>query len=421
MAVERRSIEVVADWADLGGPVRMGVLHATPSRGKEIFSFEYDEGWLASKHALVLDPSLRLYQGPQHAPFGRENFGVFLDSSPDRWGRVLLQRREAQLARGEKRRERSLLELDYLLGVYDGHRLGGLRFRRAGGAFLDDNTELASPPWTSLRELEQASLHLERDGAERDPKYGAWLQMLIAPGRSLGGARPKASVLDKQQRLWIAKFPSANDDVDVGAWETVVHNLAKKAGIVVADGRCDVFGKKHHTFLTRRFDRTDDSERRHFASAMTMLERSDGDAGASYVDLAGVLTQHGARASADLEQLWRRIVLFVCVSNVDDHLRNHGFLLEKKGWALAPAYDMNPVADGEGLTLNISETDNSQNIELVLDVAKHFRVKPTAAKAIVADVTKAVRGWRAEAKRLGIGRAEQDRMARAFRVADAAV
>lgn len=419
MTAERRSIEVVADWVGLDGPTRMGLLHATPSRGKEIFAFEYDEAWLASKHALALDPSLRLHQGPQHAPVGRDNFGVFLDSSPDRWGRVLLQRREAQLAREDKRRERNLRELDYLLGVYDGHRLGALRFRRAGGPFLDDNTELSSPPWTSLRELEQASLHLERDGAERDPEYGKWLRMLIAPGRSLGGARPKASVLDTKGRLWIAKFPSANDDVDIGAWESVVHTLANKAGVVVADGKREKFGKKHHTFLTRRFDRTEDGERVHFASAMTMLERSDGEAGASYIDLAGVITQQGAHAPRDLEQLWRRIVFFVCISNVDDHLRNHGFLLEKKGWSLAPAYDMNPVAHGDGLTLNISETDNAQDLELVLDVAKHFRVKSTAAKSIMGEVTKAVQGWRAEAQKAGIARAEQDRMANAFRVADA--
>lgn len=431
MAAERRTVEVIADWAGIGGPMRMGFLHATPSRGKEIFAFEYDEAWLASKHALVLDPSLRLHQGPQHAPVGRDNFGVFLDSSPDRWGRVLLQRREAQLAREERRRERPLLELDYLLGVYDGHRLGALRFRRPGGPFLDDNSELASPPWTSLRELEQASLHLERAGAEHNPKYGKWLRMLIAPGRSLGGARPKASVLDTKKRLWIAKFPSASDDVDVGAWESIVHTLAKKAGVVVADGKCEQVGrasgqtetnrgKQHHTFLTRRFDRTDDGGRVHFVSAMTMLERSDGEAGASYIDLAGVITQHGARAPADLEQLWRRIVFFVCVSNVDDHPRNHGFLLEKKGWSLAPAYDMNPVAHGDGLTLNISETDNAQDVELVLDVAKHFRVKPTTAKTILGEVTKAVQGWCAEAKKAGITRAEQDRMANAFRIADAA-
>jgi len=247
-----------------------------------------------------------------------------------------MQRREAQRARTEGRRERTLVESDYLLCVYDGHRLGGLRFRIDGGPFLDDNFELPSPPWTSLRELEHASLQLERVGVERDPSYGKWLSMLIAPGRSLGGARPKASVLDTKKRLWIAKFPSANDTEDIGAWVSVAHALAEKAGVGVAGAECKRFGKKHHTFLSRRFDRTDAGERIHFASAMTMLERGDGEEGASYIDLAGVLSQRGAHAPRDLEQLWRRIVFFICISNVDDHLRNHGFLLEKKGWALAP-------------------------------------------------------------------------------------
>ncbi len=418
MTVERRGVEVFADWAGLGGPMRMGSLHATPARGKEIFSFEYDRAWLASKHALELDPALVLHAGPQYAAVGRENFGVFLDSSPDRWGRVLMQRREALLARAQKRRERTLRELDYLLGVYDGHRLGALRFRVEGGPFLDDNTELASPPWTSLRELEQASRHLERDGAERDPAYAKWLRMLVAPGRSLGGARPKASVLDEQEQLWIAKFPSARDADDIGAWERVVHALAANAGVVVAQGRCERFGKRHHTFLTRRFDRGVAGERLHFASAMTMLERSAGEAGTSYLDLASVLIQRGAHPARDLEQLWRRIVFFVCVSNVDDHLRNHGFLRENKGWALAPAYDMNPVAHGDGLTLNISETDNAQDVALVLDVAEHFRVKPERAKKILGEVRVAVRSWRKEAKRVELSKAEQDRMAPAFRVSE---
>jgi serine/threonine-protein kinase HipA len=418
MAAERRTVEVLADWAGLGGPMRMGSLHATPSRGKEIFSLEYDRAWLDSGHALELDPALRLHPGPQYAAAGGESFGAFLDSSPDRWGRVLLQRREAQLARTEKRRARTLLELDYLLGVYDGHRLGALRFRFEDGPFLDDNKELASPPWTSLRDLEQASLHLERDDAEHHAAYGKWLRMLVAPGRSLGGARPKASVLDKHQRLWIAKFPSTNDSDDIGAWESVVHALAQKAGVVVAGSQCQRFGKSgHHTFLTRRFDRSASGERIHFTSAMTMLERSDGDAGASYLDLVGVLTQRGAHAPRDLEQLWRRIAFFVCVSNVDDHLRNHGFLLERKGWSLAPAYDMNPVAHGNGLTLNVSETDNAQDLALVLDVAKHFRVKTKRTKEILDEVSTAVRDWRNEAKRAGISRAGQDRMATAFRIA----
>jgi serine/threonine-protein kinase HipA len=203
MALERRSVEVHADWQALGGATRMGVLYATPVRGKETFSFEFDEAWLELSHARSLDPALRLGPGPQYLAAGRENFGLFLDSAPDRWGRGLMQRREAQLSREHGRKERRLLELDYLLGVYDGHRLGGLRFRIGAGPYLDDDSELASPPWTSLRELEQASLRLEDDDADT-AESGKWLRLLVAPGRSLGGARPKASVVDESGQLWLA-------------------------------------------------------------------------------------------------------------------------------------------------------------------------------------------------------------------------
>jgi serine/threonine-protein kinase HipA len=410
---------VWADWRGLTHPTQVGVLHATPSRGKEIFSFEYDRAWLDAGHAHSLDPALQLVRGPQYVATGGENFGVFLDSSPDRWGRVLLQRREAQLAREIRRSERKLFELDYLLGVYDGHRMGALRYRVGDGPFLDDNTELASPPWTSLRELEQASLALERPGAERDPSYGKWLRMLIAPGRSLGGARPKASVIDERGRLWIAKFPSGQDSDDIGGWEGVAHALADRAGITTAESTSRRFGSPHHTFLARRFDRADPQARIHFASAMTLLQRADGDV-ASYLDLVELIMQRGAHPARDLEQLWRRVVFFMCISNIDDHLRNHGFLLEPAGWSLAPAYDMNPVATAGGLTLNVSETDNAQDLALARDVAKLFRVSAKRANEIISEVITAVRGWRAVAKKLGLSRSAQDRMAAAFQVAEAA-
>jgi serine/threonine-protein kinase HipA len=417
VALERRTVEVWADWQGLPHVTQVGALHATPSRGKEIFSFEYARGWLDAGHAQSLDPALQLVRGPQYVATGRENFGVFLDSSPDRWGRVLMQRREAHLARETKRSERKLFELDYLLGVYDRHRLGALRYRLGDGPFLDDNTELASPPWTSLRELEQASLALERPGAERDPAYGKWLRKLIAPGRSLGGARPKASVVDERRQLWIAKFPSGGDADDIGAWEGVLHTLAHRAGIVTAESASRRFGSQHHTFLVRRFDRAGELSRIHFASAMTLLERADGDV-ASYLDLVELIAQRGAHPARDLEQLWRRIVFFMCVSNIDDHLRNHGFLLEPAGWSLAPAYDMNPVATAGGLTLNISETDNAQDLGLARDVAKLFRLTPKRANEIITDVIGAVRGWRIGAKKLGLSRSAQDRMAAAFQVAE---
>ena len=260
------SMEVVADWVGLGGPRLMGHLTVTPTRGKEVFAFEYDRKWLSTAARQQLDPSLVLYKGPQYPAKNRQNFGVFLDSAPDRWGRVLMRRREAQLAREQGRAERRLLESDYLLGVHDGHRMGALRFRM-DGRFLDDNDELASPPWTSLRELEHASFQLERQGVEHDPEYGRWLRMLIAPGGSLGGARPKASVRDQRDRLWIAKFPSRNDEDDIGAWEHVVQELARLAGVLVPEAQLRCFGSRrgggpvHHTFLSRRFDRTNAGER----------------------------------------------------------------------------------------------------------------------------------------------------------------
>jgi len=418
MAAERRTVEVWADWIGLAAPARIGFVHAIPGRGKQVLAFEYDRSWLELGPAPHLDPGIHATLGIQYPSAGRDSFGVFEDASPDRWGRVLMQRREAQLAREAKRVPRKPLELDYLLGVYDGHRMGGLRFRVADGAYLDDNADLASPPWTSLRELEQASLHLEDQDAERDPKYSTWLRMLIAPGRSLGGARPKASVVSPDGALWLAKFPSRDDERDVGGWESVLHSLARHAGIDTTEARSQKFGSRHHTFIARRFDRAPNGRRLHFASAMTMLDRRDGDEPASYLDIANFLRQTGAHAARDLEQLWRRIVFFMCVSNIDDHLRNHGFLLEPKGWVLAPAYDMNPSTDGEGLILNVSETDNAQDLELAREVAKHFRVKTKKqAEEIIREVQQAVRRWPTEAAAKKISRSERDRMAPAFRLA----
>lgn len=412
----QRSIEVWADWTELDEPAFMGTLYATPARGKEIFSFEYDDNWLTGAAVQTIDPSLGFFRGPQYAPSDQDNFGVFLDSCPDRFGRVLMLRREAQLARSENRKERQLLESDYLLGVHDSHRMGGLRFRTSkDGPFLDDNKDMASPPWASLRELEQVSLKLERDNAQDDPDYAKWLRMLIAPGGSLGGARPKASVVDEKGSLWIAKFPSRRDDDDVGAWEGVVRELAARAGLQVATAQTRKFGSHHHTFLAKRFDRMSDGKRRHFASAMALLQRSDdATSGASYLELAELIMKSGSRTDGDLEELWRRIVFFICVANTDDHLRNHGFLLEPSGWSLAPAYDMNPNPHGAGLKLNISETDNAQDLNLARDVAPFFRVKDARASEIVGKVSSAVRGWRSIAKKFGLSRDEQERMTRAF-------
>ena len=412
-------IWVYADWKPMEVPHLVGKLFSQRVRGKEIFSFEYNETWLrASQAKLYLDPILGLFKGKQYLPEGRSNFGVFLDSAPDRWGRLLMRRREAWQAKWEGREEKLLFETDYLLGVFDGHRMGGLRFKlEQDGAFLNSHQKMATPPWTSLRELEYASLQLEKEDAINDPAYAKWLGMLIDPGSSLGGARPKASVLDEKGNLWIAKFPSSTDDKNTGAWEMVLHELAKVCGIHVPDARLQQFSGKHHTFLSKRFDRTKD-KRIHFASAMTLLGYQDGadfHDGLSYLDIVAFIIQQGASVKADLEQLWRRVVFNILVSNTDDHLRNHGFLLTNNGWQLSPAYDMNPNERGSGLTLNISENSNEQDISLALETAKHYKIKNEEAAKILNDMQCEMAKWRTVAKRLGISSGEMEQTKRAFR------
>ena len=420
--VPKKNIIVYADWIGLSEPTLIGTLHVIPSRGKEIFSFEYDAEWLNNHATHTIDPALQLFHGAQYPSQDQENFGVFLDSSPDRWGRFLMHRREARRARDENLPIKKLLASDYLLGVYDEYRMGALRFKtEKNGPFLDDNRLTAAPPWTELRTIESACLAIEKKDAEKKSHYQQWLNMLIAPGGSLGGARPKACVLDKTQHPWIAKFPRQSDEYDIGAWEMIVHRLALHAKISVPDAKIEKFNSRHHTFLSKRFDRHK-SQRIHFASAMTLLNHTDGDdatSGASYLELVEFILRMGARVEQDLEQLWRRIVFNICVSNVDDHLRNHGFIFDPAhGWFLSPAYDMNPIADGDGLKLNISETDNAQDLELAKNVAGLFRITSINANKIIREVIKSVKAWRLEAEKIGISKREQDHMAPAFRMTE---
>ena len=410
---------VYADWDGLQSSQLIGTLSATYSRGKEIFSFAYDREWLKSPHVQAIDPDLGLYPGTQYLREEKSNFGVFLDSSPDRWGRVLMDRRESILARMENRQRRNLNESDYLLGVFDEQRMGALRFKeQASGAFLNDNRAFATPPWTSIRELEQASYQLENEMITNDSETLKWLNLLLAPGSSLGGARPKAGVRNEDGSLWIAKFPSREDRYDMGVWEMIVNELAQMAGLNVVHAIAKTFNSKHHTFLSRRFDRTTNGKRLHFASAMTLLGYSDGVSfkdGASYLEIAEFITQKGANVVHDLEELFRRIVFFICICNTDDHLRNHGFLLTSGGWVLSPAYDMNPNPKGTGLKLNISAHDNSLDLTLAIDVAPFFRLTKDKAAAIIQHTVHVVSRWRLLAAKYKLSRDEQDTMYPAFR------
>ena len=415
----KRVVFVYADWEGLKGPILMGTLSATHLRGKEIFSFEYNNDWLKSEYLQILDPDLQLYSGLQYLQDEtKSNFGIFLDSSPDRWGRILMRRREAALARQEQRTPSNLYETDYLLGVYDGNRMGGIRFKLdQEGSFLNNNKENATPPWTSIRELEQISLRLEDDDVINDPDYLKWLNMLVVPGSSLGGARPKASVIDNNGSLWIAKFPSKNDQSDIGGWEIVTYELAIAAGINMIESQAKKFSSNNHTFLTKRFDRTENGSRIHFASAMTLLGHVDGEdssEGLSYLELAEFITLNGVKINEDLEQLWRRIVFSICVSNTDDHLRNHGFILTSQGWVLSPAYDINPVETGNGLKLNITENDNALDLKLALEVCIYFRLSQKRAEEIIEEVKSSIKNWRKIASKYGISNAEQELKSRAF-------
>lgn len=416
-ADQQKEIFVYADWYG-GEPLLIGKLYADGKRGKQVFSFAYEEKWLLeSKFHVMLDPDLSLFSGRKYVPMDKSMFGIFADSCPDRWGRLLMRRREAITARREKRKPRLLGELDFLLGVYDLSRMGALRFaEREGGPFLSNDRELAAPPWTTLRKLESASVAFENDESGLEEK---WLNQLLAPGSSLGGARPKATVQAPDGALWIAKFPSRHDEYNVGAWEMAVHELAKKCGLNVPDAKAETFSKSGSTFLIKRFDR-EGEKRIHFASAMTLLGKTDGASGvdgAGYLDIASFIQEHGALPKEDLTELWKRIVFNMAVSNTDDHLRNHGFVLSEKGWRLSPLYDVNPCIYGDSLSLNVSEYDSTIDYGLALETAGFYGLKKKEAEKMVSGIRKIVKeNWQAEARAQGLGRGAIEYMRPAFEI-----
>lgn len=419
-------IEVCADWEGLDGPQRLGWLHARSKGAVEKFEYEHDPKALANPllSQVQIDPSIYPYEGSQYPADGRDMFGVFGDSCPDRWGRLLMKRRlERDIRDGVLPKGTILRESDYLLGVHDQYRVGALRYRlNDEGAFLDDQDNVAAPPFVAIADLERASQALERDPDNTSLAGRDWLRMLIAPGGSLGGARPKASVADGAGHLWIAKFPSTRDEYDVGGWEMVVNALAKACGINVAQGAAQRYASPHHCFRVKRFDRTQRGSRLHFASAMTLTGHVDGEdasTGVSYLELAEILMRFGSEPNSDLKELWTRIVFNILVSNTDDHLRNHGFILNPgNGWRLSEAYDLNPVPTGDGLKLNITAADNALDLELAREVAEFFRLPLLVADEIIADCKNVVSQWSNIAQAVGLGSREQGYMAPAFAISE---
>ncbi len=410
----KTDIYVYAHWKEMPEPKVIGILSAQQAKGKKAFSFEYDLNWLKTEKKFLLDPDIQFYGGPQY-PNQKENFGIFLDSMPDTWGRTLMKRREAQQAKEKNEKSKTLYDIDFLLGVYDESRMGALRFKTdPNGDFLDNNKTASTPPWSSIRELQNAAENFENDEDNDDVKK--WLSVLMAPGSSLGGARPKANILDIDKSLWIAKFPSKNDTTDKAAWEYLAYQLAIKAGIEMSPCRIEKIAGKHNTFFTKRFDR-ENGERIHFASAMTMTGNNEDtikDNQASYLDIAMFISNYGANIEANLHQLWRRIIFNIAISNTDDHLRNHGFILTKEGWILSPAYDLNPSIDKDGLSLNIDTDNNALDFELAKGVGIYFRLNETEMNSIISEITKAVSNWKNTASQIGISRTEQELMGSAF-------
>jgi serine/threonine-protein kinase HipA len=377
----------------------------------ESASFEYSREWRKSPDSFALEPTLKLGEGSFHTPKGKSLFGSIGDSAPDRWGRVLMKRLEARNAKEEKRARRLLHDSDYLLMVNDFARQGALRFaEKEGGPFLATDTDAAIPPMVEIGRLLAASDRiLENKELDQDIKD------LVTPGASLGGARPKASIVDTDGKLMIAKFPSINDEWDVELWEYLAFRMAAKAGIPTPDVRLEKVGGRN-VLLLDRFDRQD-VKRIPFLSAMSMLGYSDGDRG-SYLEIAEVLGQHGASTTEDLKDLWRRIVFNIMVSNVDDHLRNHGFLYAgSAGWRLSPIYDLEPTPEHEKprvLHTFIDLDDGTASLELAYSVVEEFGLKLTDAKAIAKDVATATKTWAKDAAQLGASKDEIELMRSAF-------
>ena len=406
-----KKLFVYADFDWLKEAELVGELGYESLRGSDSYSFKFADSWIKKYNAIALSDDLNNYPGIQYTQPEKDIFGCFADALPDRWGRTLFLRREQILAQEENRPVRRLSSFDFLTGIDDHSRMGGFRFKETpDGEFINTDNTLRVPPLTDLRELIAASQEIERsEGANIIPEK-KWITQLVQPGSSLGGARPKANVIDENHNIFMAKFPSLNDDYDVGIWEHFCHLLAKNSGINAAETKVITTNDKHHTLLSHRFDRTYAGRRIHFASAMTLLGLNDGDnatTGHGYIDIVDFIISGCTDVDANLRELFRRVAFNICVGNSDDHFRNHGFLLTAKGWTLSPAYDMNPTLN-DHQSLLINNKTNTADLSILLDSCDEYMLTHEVAKGIIEEVLEAVKGWRTLANRLGIAKREMN-------------
>lgn len=405
--------KIIHLFLSLDEEIYLGKLYVGNIKGKDVFSIELSSDYLKSKYSKEkFDPEIENYIGRQYMSTDKAIFGFLSDASPDRWGRVLIRKKESELAKKENRKPRQLSEVDYLLGVYDESRMGALRLKLDyDGDFLASSKEEIVPPWVYLRTLEEYAVRFDND-EEIDDK---WIKNLLLPGSSLGGARPKATVYSPSGDLWIAKFPSKKDNYDVGAWEAVAYDLAKICGLNISDFKVEKFSKYGTTFLTKRFDRNG-KRRLHFISFMTLLNAKDGESeNYSYIDLASYIKSNSSRPNYDLKELWKRIVFNMSITNIDDHLRNHGVLLTENGIELSPLYDINPTPYGDRLSLNITPNDNIIDANNLLSTYMFYNLSKDEAIKLYNDVvTKVNLNWRKVAKSYNISNASIEEMSQAF-------
>ena len=410
-----KKLYVYADFDWLKEIKLIGELRYESLRGSDSYCFTFSEEWLKKHGDLFLSDDLNNYPGQQYTQPEKDRFGCFSDALPDRWGRTLLLRCEQIAAMEEKRRVRRLSSFDFLTGIDDFSRMGAFRFKEdLNGEFINVSESLKIPPLTDIRELSAASAEIEKSEENNVLPDRKWIAQLVQHGSSLGGARPKACVVDADKTLYIAKFPSRNDDYDAGFWEHFSHLLAVKAGINAAKTKVVATGEKYHTLLSQRFDRAQNGKRIHFASAMTLLGLNDGDnaiTGHGYLDIVDFIIRNCTDVENNLQELYRRVAFNICIGNSDDHFRNHGFLLTAKGWTLSPVYDMNPTLN-EYQSLLVSSTSNKADLSILFDACEKYMLNQKTAEKIISEMIGAVKGWRELAIRLGISKREIDMFGR---------
>ena len=412
-----KRIYVYADFDWLPQIEYVGELGYESLRGSDSYTFKFSDIWLKKYRSVFLSADLNNYPGQQYTQPGKDIFGCFSDSLPDRWGRTLLNRREQVLAENEHRPIRHLSSFDYLIGLDDCSRMGGFRFKQElNEEYINSSVKLRIPPLTDIRTLISASEEIEKSEEKNQLPDLKWISQLVQPGSSLGGARPKANILDENSNLCVAKFPSRKDAYDMAIWEHFAHLLATNAGIHAAATRVLFTNDKYHTLLSKRFDRTTENKRIHFASAMTLLGLTDGDnasLGYGYLDMVDFILQYCTNVDENLQELYRRVAYNICIGNSDDHFRNHGFLLTPKGWTLSPAYDMNPTLS-DYQSLLISNNTTRADLGALLNASEDYMLNRETAESIILQVVNAVKGWENVATRLGISNSEMNRFRARF-------